>query len=149
MNSFIPIEQTQNKLKLEEFNNNNSNKSSSMKNIIVKNTDYKDRNNKPNLYKNSLINNNISFINQNNDMRRLLHLSLMEFIKKNYRHKNDSIISLRSSKNNNYLNNPNIKILFPEMKKKLTKKIIANYFQNFKKSIKLEIMMQKLFLENY
>ena len=130
MKTFFPIEETHNKLKLEDFNNNNSTKYSSMKNIIIRNSDYKDRNNKPALYKNSFINNNTSFINQNNDIRRLLHLSLMEFIKKNYKYKNDSIICLKNIKNNNYFNNPNIKFLFPERKKKLTKKLIANYFTN-------------------
>ena len=121
MNSFFPNKQNHNKLKLEDFNNNNSNKYSSMKNIIIKNIDYKDDKSTPTLYKNS-------FINQNKDIRRLLHLSLMEFIKKNYKHKSDSIISLRNIKNNNYLNNPNIKFLFPGMKNKLSKKLIANYF---------------------
>ena len=125
MNSFLPIEQSNNKLQLEDYN---SDKYSSMKNIIIKNCDYKDRNNKPALYKKNYNNKNTSFISQNNDLRKLLHLSLMEFIKKNYKLKNDSIISVRNNKNNNYLNNPNIKFLFPDMKKKFTKNLTTNYF---------------------
>ena len=125
MNSFLSIEQSNNKIKLEEYN---SNKYLSMKNIIIKNTYYKERNNKPALYKKNFIKNNTSFINQNNDFRRLLHLSLMDFIKKNYKLKNNSIISVRNIKNINYFNNSNIKFLFSETKKKLTKKLITNHF---------------------
>ena len=125
MNSFLSIEQSNNKIKLEEYN---SNKYLSMKNIIIKNTYYKERNNKPALYKKNFIKNNNIFINQNNDFRRLLHLSLMDFIKKNYKLKNNSIISVRNIKNINYFNNSNIKFLFSETKKKLTKKLITNHF---------------------
>ena len=143
MNSFVPIEQT----KLEDINNINPNKYSSMK-YFIKNNINQEKITKPILYKHLFINKNSTFINQNNDKRKIFQLSLMEFIKKNCKHKNELIIGPKNIKNN-YFINPNINLLFTEMAKKLPKKIIDNYFNqnnNYfnitNRNIKNEISME-------
>ena len=128
MNSFISIEQFNNKLRLNDLNINISNKYLFLKNIISS-INYKEKDIKPALYKNLFINDNSNHINQNNDKKKLLNLSLIEFIKKNYKKKNELIIGTQNIKNNYYIN-PNIIFLLSDMKEKFPKKIIVNKQNN-------------------
>lgn len=115
-----------------------------MKNII-NNLYYKERNTqKPALYKNISNNNYHNFINKNRDKRRLLHFSLMEFLKNNYK---KSICILLGEQNNKKNNNTNInsKSFFSINEKKVQKKIHSNhstqkeFFITSRKNIENEI----------
>ena len=93
-----------------------------MKNIINGFYYYDNNNKKPSIYKHMFINDNSSLLKQNNDKRRLLHFSLMEFIKNNYRYNKDLLIGKYKK---NIVINDNAKFL-SYMKKK--KKLNNNYF---------------------
>ena len=109
-----------------------------MKNIINGFYYYDNNNKKPSIYKHMFINDNSSLLKQNNDKRRLLHFSLMEFIKNNYKYNKDLLIDKHKK---NLCINENSKFQ-SYMKKKMMKKINNNFFTKinfFQKKLEFEI----------
>ena len=121
MNSFYPIEQTINKIKFDEINFSQSKKYFS-KNNIINHLSHSEKNIKdPSLYKINFAKIDNS-INSKKIKKELLHLSMMEFIKKNYKYNKD-IINDNQKNNNNCFFKITDKFLVQKYKNDISKKI--------------------------